>query len=258
MQAMVNIALRAARSAAEALIQTSDRLDRIRVIDSDPSNFVSSADEEAESTIIYHLHKAFPQHSIRTRLGENIEGTAGEPTWLVDPLVGSLNFSRGIDPYGIVIACEIEGSVAHSVLLIPALNEEFTASRGTGAQLNNRRIRVSAEKKAEYPMFALDAEINSAQLSAFISTLNINSASFRMSGCCAIDMANTAAGRFSGGWCINRGSIWQTAVKLLLTEAGSLLGTEDGNPDISASSELIFAGPKVFKTLVKLRQSVAQ
>ncbi|MBS24150.1 MAG: inositol monophosphatase, partial [Gammaproteobacteria bacterium] len=135
MHAMINIALSAVWSASEALLQSADRLDRLKIINNDPANFVSSIDKEVELTIIYHLQKIYPDHSIETRLGEKIEGEANEPTWLVDPLLGSFNYSRGIDCYGIAVACQIEGTVTHSVLILPSRNEEFIATRGAGAKL---------------------------------------------------------------------------------------------------------------------------
>lgn len=255
MHAMMNIALRAGRSAAETLLQNGDRLDRIRIINSDPVDFVSSADKDSEAIILYHLSKAFPSHSILTRLGENIEGDKETPTWLIDPLIGSFNFSRGIERYGIGIACEINGNIAHSVILLPALGDEFTASRGNGAQLNNRKIRVSEVKHKDQPVFVLDSEAaNSSQLTVIMQSLASSDVALRMSGSSAIDMAYTAAGRFTAGWCINQNSFSQQAAILLLTEAGALVGSENGNPEITTASELIFAAPKTFKTFVKLRQ----
>ncbi len=256
MQAMINIALRAARSAAEALLQTGDRLDRIKIVNDDPLDFISSADQDSEATILYHLQKAFPSHSFNTRLGEQIQGEEHEPTWLVDPLVGSFNFSRGSDRYGIAIACKIDNNLSHSVVLLPVMNEEFTASRGNGAQLNNRRIRVNDNKDEKHAVIVLDAEgVNPGQLANIMQKFGDSQDSVRMTGSSAIDMAFTAAGRFSAGWCINRDSIAQQAATLLLTEAGALVGSETGSPDTANASELIYATPKTFKEFVKIRQS---
>lgn len=257
MHPMVNIALRAARDASEALIQTSVRLDRINVVNSDPLNFVSSADQDSETTLIYHLQKAYPNHSFQSRLSATIEGGDGEPIWLIDPLVGSFNFSRGSQDFGITIACQIEGIITHSILVIPGLGEEFVTTRGTGSQLNSRRIRVVDDKAFENPLIAIEAESDNAeQLGQVVTAMKIGGALVRMTGCSAIDMAYTAAGRLSGGWCFNRNSLSHLAVSLLLTEAGGLIGDESGNPQIAKANELIFACPKTFKALVKLRQSL--
>lgn len=256
MHAMMNIALRAARSAAEALLQKSDRLDRIKIINSDPLNFISSADRDSEAIILHHLHKAFPNHSILSRISEKIEGDREAATWLIDPLIGSLNYSRGIEQYGVAIACKIDANLTVSVILLPALNEEFTATRGEGSQLNNRRVRVSDLKDNNYPIFALESEIaNFSQLSSIMQSLTNSKASWRMTGSSAINMAYTAAGRFTAGWCVNQMSNSQQAAILLLTEAGALIGSENGNPDLNTASELLFASPKIFKSLVKIRQT---
>jgi len=256
MHAMINIALSAVWSASEALLQSADRLDRLKIINNDPANFVSSIDKEVELTIIYHLQKSYPNHSIETRLGEKIEGEANEPTWLVDPLLGSFNYSRGIDCYGIALACQIEGTVTHSVLILPSRNEEFIATRGAGAKLNSRRIRVFDEK-LDYPIYAFDADGEDTSLmTRLIKKVGLGQAIARVSGSAAIDMAYVAAGRMTGGWSMAPATVSKLAAGLILTEAGALIGTEKGNPDLTSSSEMIFAGPTAFKTLVKMRQSV--
>ena len=257
MHAMINIALNAVYSASDALLQSADRLDRLKIINSDPANFVASIDKEIELTIVYHLQKAYPNHSIETRLGKKIEGAADEPTWLVDPLLGSFNYSRGIDCYGIAVACQVEGTITHSVLILPSRNEEFTATRGAGAHLNNRRIRVN-DDKLDYPIYTFDADAEDTYLmTELIKEAGLRRAFTRISGCVAIDMAYIAAGRMTGGWSMAPATISKLAAGLILTESGALIGTEKGNPNIASSSEMIFAGPKAFKALVKTRQSIA-
>ena len=257
MHPMVNIALRAARDASEALIQTSARLDRISVVNGDPLNFISSADQDSEATLIYHLQKAYPNHSFQSRVSETIIGDAGEPTWLIDPLVGSFDFSRGSQNYGITIACQIGGIITHAILVIPGLSEEFVSTRGTGAQLNNQRIRVVDDGKFEDPLIAIEVDSDSPkQLGRIVTAMKTGGALVRITGNSAIDMAYTAAGRISGGWCFNRSSLSHLALSLILTEAGALIGNETGSPQINNATELIFASPRTFKALVKLRQSL--
>lgn len=255
---MINIALRAARTAAESLLQTGDRLDRVKVIESDAENYCSSADQDAESTIIYHLQKAYPSHSYATRLGTTIEGTAGEPLWLVDPLVGSFNYHQGLNQYGIAIACKIDEAITHSVLLLPLLDEEFTASRGTGVQLNKRRIRVRNMENENSATIALNPHSDSLKVvPSLIEGLHQSNTHLRISGCTAIDMAYTATGRYAGGWCGHRASPAEHAASLLLLESGALLGSENGNPNLTDASELIFGAPKLFKAMVRLRNSIS-
>ena len=145
----VNIALRAARDAADAIVHASDRLDRIKIIDKHPDSFLTSMDHEADDTIRYHLQKTFPSHSIHSRVSGHHAGENDEPIWFIDPLVGSYNFSSGQPQFAVSIANATGGVVKHAVLLSPLLGEEFIASRGDGALLNSRRIRVADHKDLE-------------------------------------------------------------------------------------------------------------
>jgi myo-inositol-1(or 4)-monophosphatase len=143
MEPMINIALRAARKAGENIVRASDDLERFEVRAKGVNNFVSDVDIAAEKEIIYHLHKAYPEHAI---LGEEtgLSGDAdAEYRWVIDPLDGTTNFIRGIPHYAVSIACLSKGKLEHAVIVDPVRREEFTASRGRGAQLNGRRIRVS-------------------------------------------------------------------------------------------------------------------
>ena len=143
MEPMINIALRAARKAGENIVRASDDLERFEVIAKGINNFVSEVDINAEKEIIYHLQKAYPEHAI---LGEETGLTGSEDAdyrWIIDPLDGTTNFLRGIPHYAVSIACVYQGVLEHAVVVDPVRREEFTASRGRGAQLNGRRMRVS-------------------------------------------------------------------------------------------------------------------
>ncbi|MCP5149057.1 MAG: inositol monophosphatase, partial [Pseudomonadales bacterium] len=143
MEPMINIALRAARKAGENIVRASDDLERFEVRAKGVNNFVSDVDVAAEKEIIYHLHKAYPDHAI---LGEETGLSGSEDAdyrWIIDPLDGTTNFVRGIPHYAVSIACLYKGKLEHAVIVDPVRREEFTASRGRGAQLNGRRIRVS-------------------------------------------------------------------------------------------------------------------
>ena len=134
MHALANIALRAANDAAEALAHASERLDRITIIDNNPDSFVTSLDENADKTIRYHIQKAFPTHSINSRISGFKKGVEKSTVWLIDPLVGGQNLAVGYPAYGVSVACQINGVVNHAVFVIPGLREEIVASRGKGAQ----------------------------------------------------------------------------------------------------------------------------
>ncbi|MDA1370509.1 MAG: inositol monophosphatase [Proteobacteria bacterium] len=258
MHALVNIALRAARDAAEAIAHSSDRLDRVKVIDNRPETFLTSMDQDADKTICYHLAKAYPDYSLHSRVSGFREGKAGGPLWLVDPLIGSRNFASGYTQFAVSIACQTDGVINHAVVVLPLLREEFVATRGTGAQLNSRRIRVSTISDLSEILIGLNAKGLALNKFAQVQRALIESgADIRISGCSPLDMIQTAAGRLQGGWCETPDLPTMAAARLILTEAGGLLGTEAGNPDLSSSEELLFGNPKIFKELIKMRSAAA-
>ncbi|MCG8415787.1 MAG: hypothetical protein MI746_16350 [Pseudomonadales bacterium] len=258
MHPMLNIALRAARDAAEALAHKTERLDRVAVIDSSPESFLTSADQESDKTLIYHIQKAFPKHSIHSRVSGVHEGDADEPIWLIDPLVGSLNFAKGYARFGVAIAIRNKGNIEHGLVINPMQHDEFSASRGAGAQLNSRRIRVGSEE-LESSLIGLDSTNSGDQ--NFIelqSTLLKAGAIPRIGGCSTLDVVDTACDRLQGGWCRRTDDVSIAAANLVLLEAGGLLGTESGNPKLDSGEEQLFGTAKIFKQLVKIRMRSAQ
>jgi len=257
MHAHLNIALRAARDAAEAIAHASDRLDRIKIIDKQPESFLTSMDQEADNTIHYHLKKAFPSHAVHSRVSGHHPGENGEPTWLVDPLVGSRNFFYGYPQFGVSIAKASEGMVTHAVLVSPLIGDEFTAIRGDGALLNSRRIRVAESKELLDTLIGVDQAKISPELFGRLTQILLQSgAELRQSGCSALDIVHVAAGRLNGGWCMFPNSLSLAAANLILTEAGGLVGNESGNPELEEGHELICGNPKIFKQLTIMRQRV--
>ena len=151
MQPMLNIALRAARSAGELIVRSTDRLDAISVNEKEAKDYVTEIDKAAEQSIVAALRKAYPNHGILGEEGGLLEGS-GDGTdylWIIDPLDGTTNFVRGIPHYAVSIACKYRGRLEHAVVLDPVRQEEFTASRGRGAAVNGRRLRVSARKSLD-------------------------------------------------------------------------------------------------------------
>lgn len=258
MQPLVNIALQAARDAAEALAHSSDRLDRIKIINDTPANFLTSMDLEAEKTIFYHLEKSYPEHSFHSRASGMREGTNKKTVWLIDPLLGNRNFATGYTQFGVSIACQIEGVVQHAVIICPLLREEFIATRGAGARMNSQRIRVGNRTEIQGSLISLNVDAVSRQLALGLQgEIMAAGASPRISGCTALDIVQTAADRVQGGWAANEDTLSLAAAKLILQEAGGLLGSESGNPDLNTANELLFGNPKVFKQLSKFRQGLA-
>ena len=257
MHALLNIALRAARDAAEALAHSSDRLDRVKLINDGADGLLTSMDLEADKTILYHLEKAHPSHCIRSRVSGLKQGIDNDVVWLVDPLLGNRNFIVGYTQFAVSIACQINGVINHAAIICPLLREEFTASRGAGAQLNARRLRVGKQTTIDATLIGVNFDPTHSEI--FLSLqreLIQNGATPRISGCTALDIIHTAADRLQGGWAANEDTSTLAAANLILQEAGGLLGSETGNPDISSGEELVFGNPKTFKQLVKIRQAL--
>lgn len=257
MHPLVNIALRAARDAAEAIAHGSDRLDRIKLIDTQPDSFLTSMDLDADKTILYHLEKAYPGHSINSRVSGKKSGEDGDTVWIIDPLLGNRNFAEGYPQFAVSIAIQSGGILKHAVIIHPLLGEEFVASRGQGAHLNSRRMRVSpVEELSESLIGVNSARVDQQNFLGMQQALLNSGASPRISGSSALDIVYTAMGRLQGGWSSVGETASVAAANLILQEAGGLIGSESGNPDINSGAEMIFGNPKMFKQLLKLRQSI--
>lgn len=257
MHPLVNIALQAARDAAEALAHASDRLDRVKIINDNPESFLTSMDLEAEKTIFYHIEKAYPDHTFQSRASGIKEGSNTGTVWLIDPLLGNRNFATGYTQFGISIACQIEGVVQHAVISCPLLGEEYIASRGGGARMNTQRLRVGNRTEIRGSLIGLNPDRIDADISlAMQSKIMHAGANPRISGCTALDIVQAASDRLQGGWAPAEESITLAAATLILKEAGGLFGSETGSPEPGAGTELIYGNPKIFKQLAQLRRGI--
>jgi len=258
MEPMINIALRAARKVGENIVRASDDLERLEVIEKGVNDFVSEVDITAEQEIIYHLQKAYPEHAI---LGEESGLTGSEDAeykWIIDPLDGTTNFVRGIPHYAISIACLYRGKLEHAVVLDPVRREEFTASRGRGAQLNGRRIRVSKAKTLEGALLGTGIPFKDHcddKLEAYTKTLNLlagQCAGIRRAGAASLDLAYVAAGRLDAFWEIGLSSWDMAAGALLIREAGGLVADIDSSENFLESGNIVAGNPKCFKAVLQV------
>lgn len=258
MHPVVNIALRAALSAAETIAHATDRLDRVRILERRGFALVTSMDQDAEATLLYHLRKSYPDYSVQSRLSGYSEGRDTHNCWQIDPLEGNAGFLRGLPDFCVSLALKSGNRVNHAVVVNPLLNEAYTATRGAGAQLNKLRLRVSRQDALQHAMLGLDNSGDSDILLALQHELHASQATVRMTGSRALDMVAVAAGRLDAGWCSGQDSTTLAAALLILQESGALVADARGNPDISDGKELVFGNPRCFKHLLKLRQSVRQ
>ncbi len=258
MEPMTHIALRAARKAGELIARATDDLDRIDVETKSANDFVSEVDRSAEREILYHLNKAYPDHAF---LAEE-SGSSGNPDseyrWIIDPLDGTTNFLRGIPHFAVSIACEFRGKIEHAVVLDPIRREEFIASRGRGAQLNGRRIRVSNLAGLDGALLGTGIPFKSRQtehLPAYIKsleTLTGSCAGIRRAGAAALDLAYVAAGRLDAFWEIGLAPWDMAAGSLLVREAGGLIGDFKGDSGYMESGNIVCGNPKCFKAVLQV------
>ena len=259
MHPMLNVAVRAAREAGKIINRASLDIDLLRVAQKAANDFVTEVDRAAEQAIIDVLLKAYPQHGI---LGEETGSTFGDATseyqWIIDPLDGTTNFIHGMPVYAVSIALAHRGVVQQGVVYDPTRDELFTATRGAGAFLNSRRIRVSNRVRLEdsligtgFPFRKHDDFDTYMEMFKLVAQRCVG---LRRPGAAAIDLAYVAAGRYDGffesglkPWDIAAGS-------LLITEAGGLVGNFAGEGDFLHSGEVLAATPRVYAQLVGLLQ----
>jgi len=258
MHPMLNIAVKAARRAGQIINRASMDVGHLKVSVKQQSDFVTEVDRAAEAAIIDTLREAYPQHAI---LAEESGATAGskgdsEYQWIIDPLDGTTNFIHGFPQYAVSIGLAHKGSMAQAVVYDPTRNELFTASKGGGAYLNDKRLRVSKrDKLAEaligtgfpYRMFDhVDAYL------AIFKEMTQKSAGMRRAGAAALDLAYVAAGRLDGFWEFGLSPWDMAAGSLLITEAGGLVGDLAGESDYLATGNVIAGNPKIFSQLLQL------
>ena len=257
MHAVVNIALKAARDAAEVLAHNSDRLDRVRVVEESGGQVITNMDLDSEKTILFHLQKAHPEYSIQSRVSGFTKGGDTQNVWIIDPLCGNANYRRGIPHFCVSIALSTAGRVNHAVLVNPLLREEFTASRGAGAQVNTHRLRASTARALEGGLAVLGTEADNAAHSDMLLRLQQKlygvQCDVRLTGCPALDLAWVGAGRADAGWLGEIDPASSAAALLILHESGALISDATGNPEVSNSAELVFGNLKCFKQLLQMR-----
>jgi myo-inositol-1(or 4)-monophosphatase len=258
MEPMINIALRAARKAGENIVRASDNLHRFEVKAKGVNNFVTEVDINAEQEIIYHLQKAYPDHAILGEESGLIGSEDAEYRWIIDPLDGTTNFIRGIPHYAVSIACMYRGKIEHAVIVDPVRREEFTASRGRGAQLNGHRIRVSDLASLDGALlgtgipFKNHCDSKLEPYSKSIEVLASQCAGIRRAGAASLDLAYVAAGRLDAFWEIGLGQ-WDIAAGVLLVrEAGGLVADIDASDNYLESGNIVCGNPKCFKAVLQV------
>jgi myo-inositol-1(or 4)-monophosphatase len=252
MQPLLNIAMRAARRAGDLIVKSLSRLDSLKVDSKGRNDFVSDIDRKAEADIIATIHRSYPQHAIHGE--ETGRSGSGDTVWIIDPLDGTTNFLHGFPTFAVSIAVEHRGRLEHAVVYDPLRQEFFTASRGEGAQLEGKKIRVSAQKTLEGALigtgFPFRAGANIDGYLAMLKVVMTTAAGVRRPGAASLDLAYVAAGRIDGFWEFGLAP-WDTAAGvLLIQEAGGRVSTLSGG-DYALGPNILAGNPKVFKELLE-------
>lgn len=258
MQPMANTALRAARAASTIMLRALDRLDTLKVEQKTRNDLVSEVDRDTEAAIIDALHKAYPDHAIDgEEHGQAIAASNGsEYRWIIDPLDGTTNYLQGIPHFAISIAVLRGRHIEHGVIVDPLKNDEFIASRGHGAQLNGKRIRVNPVARLSDALLCTGlppAEVETSLASYMAQLQHFTAAcrAVRRLGSAALDLAYVAAGRSDGFWEYGL-KPWDVAAgALLVREAGGFVGDLGGGDRFLETGEIVAANPKLFRLMVQ-------
>jgi myo-inositol-1(or 4)-monophosphatase len=253
MQPLLNIAVRAARRAGDLIVRNVDRVPTLGVRSKSRNDFVSEIDQMAERDIIETIRRTHPDHGF---LGEESGRSGGDEfIWIIDPLDGTTNFLHGFPVFAVSLACEYRGRLEHAVVYDPMRQELFTASRGDGAQVDGKRIRVSKQDGLEGALIGtgFPYRANARWIDEYLAMLKAimqQTAGIRRPGAAALDLAYVAAGRIDGFWEIGLNP-WDTAAgTLLITEAGGRIGTLGGG-EYRQGGNVIAGTPKVYEAMVQ-------
>jgi myo-inositol-1(or 4)-monophosphatase len=257
MHPMLNIAVKAARRAGQIINRGSLDLDGVKVSKKQHNDFVTEVDKASEAAIIEILHTAFPDHAILAEESGESERES-EYQWIIDPLDGTTNFIHGFPYYCVSIALAHRGVVTQAVVYDPTRNDLFVASRGSGAFLNERRIRVGRRDRLSEGLvgtgFPFRDMLGLEQYKELLGKMTEACAGLRRPGAAALDLANVAAGRLDAFFEQGLHSWDVAAGSLLVSEAGGLVGNYTGESDFLHVGEIVAGNPKQFAQMIQILQ----
>ena len=251
----MNVMTAAVRKAARGMIRDFGEVENLQVSRKGPADFVSNADKRAERTLQRELEKARPGYGFILEEGGEIKGTDPQHRWIIDPLDGTTNFLHSIPLFAISVGLERDGEIVAGIVYNPVSDELFTAERGKGAYLNDRRLRVAARRSLEDCVVTLGIpHLGRGDHEAWLTTqrtLMARTQGIRRTGTAALDLAWVAAGRFDGF--VETGlSAWDIAAGIILVKEAGGYVTDMRNRDVSLKSgEVVAANPEVHNELIK-------
>lgn len=251
MHPMLTIAIKAARRAGSIINRASLNLDKISIYQKGPGDYVTNVDREAEEAIIQTLRDAYPDHAF---IGEETGSTGqSDYKWLIDPLDGTRNFIHGFPCYAISIALAHKGTITQAVIYDPNGNDLYTATKGAGAFLNDRRIRVSGRHALSESVLVVAGNVSHLKPDTGVHDLRRlihTCGGYRRLGSTVLELANVAAGRVDGYAGKQRNAWDMAAGTLLIQEAGGLIGDLNGEQSWMKSGDIVAATPKVFAQML--------
>ena len=255
MHPMLNIAIRAARKAGNHIAKSLENSEKIEASQKGTYDFVTNVDKEAETIIIETIKSSYPEHCIVAEENGLIEGKDKDVQWIIDPLDGTTNFIKGFPHFSVSIAVRMRGKTEVACVYDPMLNELFTAQRGSGAQLNNARIRVNQLKDLNGSVLATGFPFKQKQHSEsylkIVSSLFVDCADFRRTGSAALDLCYLAAGRVDGYFELGLKPWDMAAGELIAREAGAILTDFSGGTNYMESGNVVGSSARGVKAILK-------
>ncbi|MEJ6002391.1 inositol monophosphatase family protein [Paucibacter soli] len=254
---MLNVAIKAARAAGSIINRASLDLDILKINTKSPNDFVTEVDQAAEAVIIETLLQAYPDHAILAEESGRTHGAKhSEFQWIIDPLDGTTNFIHGFPVYCVSIALAHRGVVQQAVVYDPTRNDLFYATRGRGAYLNDRRLRVSKRTRMSDALigtgFPFRRGDNFKRYMKMFEEVMTQCAGLRRPGAAALDLCYVAAGYYDAFFETGLNPWDVAAGSLIITEAGGLVGNFTGESDFLHQREIIAGSPKIYGQMVQI------
>jgi len=259
---LLNTAIRAARRAGSVISRASLDLDAVAVSEKRKNDFVTEVDRAAELAIIDIVRRAYPDHAIVAEESGPSGARDADFEWIIDPLDGTTNFIHGFPQYAVSIGVRHRGVLQHGCIFDPTKNELFTTSRGRGAFLNDRRVRVSKRTQLREALIGTGFPYRDGQnLDRYMTmfrSVTRGAAGLRRAGAAALDLAYVACGRLDGFWELGLSPWDMAAGALLVIEAGGLVSDLDSGERYLESGNIVCGTPKIFAPLLQMLAAVAQ
>ena len=252
---MINVAVKAARAAGSIINRAALDVEAVRISQKQVNDFVTDVDQAAEAAIIETLLTAYPGHGIWAEESGREHGAKdSEFVWIIDPLDGTTNFIHGFPVYCVSIALAVKGKIEQAVIYDPSRNDLFTATKGRGAYLNDRRLRVSKRIRMQECLISTGFPFRPGDdfntYMRMMSEVMQRTAGLRRPGSAALDLAYVAAG-YTDGFFETGLQPWDVAAgSLMVTEAGGLVGNFTGASEFLEQSECMAGNPKIYGQLV--------